>query len=257
MPASGSAPAPLRCIIADDNAINRLTLEQFVRITEGLELLASLPDAVQLLPRLEQEPRPDLLLLDIEMPYLSGLELVRLLPQPAPSVVLVTSHPQFAVDAFALPIADYLLKPLDYARFLQAVARVREQRRAQSEAASQPASEVAGELQASAPGDDQHLFIKTNNKLVRLNFADVLYIEAMSAYSVIVTAAGRKHIVLSTLKALEERLPFAHFLRVHRSYMVNLNQIESLADSHLQLGAYEVPVGKSYEATLMGRLKSL
>lgn len=247
-----AASTPLRCIISDDNAINRLTLEQFVRITEGLELLASLPDAVQLLPRLEQEPRPDLLLLDIEMPHLSGLELVRLLPQPAPSVVLVTSHPQFAVDAFALPVADYLLKPLDYARFLQAVARVREQRRRQPEAAP----EGAGELQVPAPGDDQHLFIKTNNKLVRLNFADVLYIEAMSAYSVVVTAT-RKHIVLSTLKALEERLPFAHFLRVHRSYMVNLNQIESLADSHLQLGAYEVPVGKSYGATLMGRLKSL
>ncbi|WP_185816900.1 LytR/AlgR family response regulator transcription factor [Hymenobacter metallilatus] len=244
-----SAPAPLRCIIADDNAINRLTLEQFVRITEGLELLASLPDAVQLVPRLEQEPRPDLLLLDIEMPHLSGLELVRLLPRPAPSVVLVTSHPQFAVDAFALPVADYLLKPLDYARFLQAVARVREQRR------PQPEAEAAGELQPAAP-NDQHLFIKTNNKLVRLNFADVLYIEAMSAYSTIVTAS-RKHIVLSTLKALEERLPFTNFLRVHRSYIVNLHQVDSLADSHLQLGSYEVPVGKSYEAALFGRMKSL
>jgi two-component system, LytTR family, response regulator len=243
--------APLRCIIADDNAINRLTLEQFVRITEGLELLASFPDAVQLLPRLEQEPRPDLLLLDIEMPHLSGLELVRLLPEAArPSVVLVTSHPQFAVDAFALPVADYLLKPLDYARFLQALARVREQRR------SLPATPPdAGELQP--PGSsDQHLFIKTNNRLLRLNFAEVLYIEAMSAYCVLVTAT-RKHIVLGTLKALEERLPFAHFLRVHRSYIVNLHQIESLADSHLQLGTHEVPVGKSYEATLLGRLKSL
>lgn len=243
-----SVSAPLRCVIADDNAINRLTLEQFVRLTEGLELEASFPDAVQLLPRLQQEPRPDLLLLDIEMPHLSGLDLVRLLPQPAPSVVLVTSHPEFAVDAFALPVADYLLKPLDYARFLQAVARVQAQRR--------PLPEPPGELQAH-PDDDEHLFIKTNNKLVRLNFAEVLYIEAMSAYSVIVTATGRKHIVLSTLKALEERLPFAHFQRVHRSYMINLRQIHSLADSHLQLGEHEVPVGKSYETALLSRLRSL
>ena len=245
-----SASTLLRCIIADDNAINRLTLEQFVRLTEGLELLASLPDAVQLLPLLEQEPRPDVLLLDIEMPHLSGLDLVRLLPQPAPSVVLVTSHPQFAVDAFALPVADYLLKPLDYGRFLQAIARVREQRR------PQPEAPPAGELQPAPIGDDQHLFIKTNNKLVRLNFAEVLYIEAMSAYSVIVTAT-RKHIVLSTLKSLEERLPFAHFLRVHRSYIVTLHHIDSLADSPLQVSTSEVPVGKSYEASLLSRLKSL
>lgn len=244
-----SAPAPLRCLIADDNAINRLTLEQFVRLTDGLELLGSFPDAVQLLPRLEQEPRADLLLLDIEMPHLSGLDLVRLLPQPAPSVVLVTTHAEFAVDAFALPVADYLLKPLDYARFLQAVARVRAQRR--------PAPEAPGEVQLPAAPDDQHLFIKTNNKLVRVNFEEVLYMEAMSAYSVIVTAAGRKHIVLSTLKALEERLPFANFLRVHRSYMVNLQRVDGLEDGCLQLGAQEVPIGKSYEATLMGRLRSL
>ncbi|WBA44008.1 LytR/AlgR family response regulator transcription factor [Hymenobacter canadensis] len=239
------APAPLTCVIVDDNTMNRLTLEQFVRITEGLEVQASLADPVALLPLLEQEPLPHLLLLDIEMPQLTGLELVKLLPTPGPEVVLVTSHARFAVDAFTLRVADYLLKPLEYARFLQAVARVRE-RLASRPLPSRPDLHT----------DDQSLFIRTNNKLVRLDFDQVLYIEAMSAYCVLVTAT-RKHIVHATLKALDEQLPFAHFLRVHRSYMVNTRLIDSVADGHLQLGSFEVPIGKSYEQTLMARLRSL
>ncbi|WBO86692.1 LytR/AlgR family response regulator transcription factor [Hymenobacter yonginensis] len=241
------APTPLTCVIVDDNTMNRLTLEQFVRITEGLEVQASLADPVALLPLLEQEPLPHLLLLDIEMPQLTGLELVKLLPTPGPEVVLVTSHAQFAVDAFALRVTDYLLKPLEYARFLQAVARVRE--RLASHAAVAPAT-------TDLHADDHSLFIRTNNKLLRLDFDQVLYIEAMSAYCTLVTAT-RKHIVHATLKALDEQLPFAHFLRVHRSYMVNTRLIDSVADGHLQLGSFEVPIGKSYEQTLMARLRSL
>lgn len=244
--------APLSCIIVDDNAINRLTLEQFVRITDGLELAASLPDAVPLLARLEQGPPVELLLLDIELPHLSGLDLVRLLPSPAPEVVLVTSHASFAVDAFDLEVADYLLKPLDYARFLKAIARVRRRLAARPSTAEVPAA--TAELQG--PTDDPHLYVKTNNRLLRLNFDEVLYIEAMSAYSLLVTAS-RKHIIYATLKALEERLPFAHFLRVHRSYIVNLRCITSIEDSHIQLGEYEVPIGKSHEEALMNRLRSL
>lgn len=249
-----SDSAPLQCIIIDDNAINRLTLEQFVRITDGLELRASLPDAVALLAYLRQEQGSavDLLLLDIEMPHLSGLDLLPLLPDPVPQVVMVTSHATFAVEAFALDITDYLLKPLDYARFRKAIDRVR--RRHISHLADALLPPATAEWQG--PADDPHLFVKTNNKLLRLNFDEVLYIEAMSAYSVLVTAT-RKHIIYTTLKALGERLPFTHFLRVHRSYIVNTRCIDAIEDGHLQLGAHEVPIGKSYEADLMRKLRSL
>ena len=217
-----------------------------MHLTSGLELLHSLDNPLTLLALLEQGLTPDLLLLDIEMPQLSGLELVRLLPSPAPEVVLVTSHAHFAVDAFALPIADYLLKPLEYARFLQALARVRERRTRKAEP-----------VHAEAPyTDSQHVFIKTNGRLIRLDFSLVLYIEAMSSYSTLVTAT-RKHIVHATMKVLEERLPAAYFLRVHRSYMVNTNNIDSIANGAIQLGAYEVPIGTNYEPGLMARLRSL
>ena len=234
----------LHCAIIDDNEINRLTLEHMVELTDGLELAASLPDARQALAWLRESPKVDLLLLDVEMPHLSGLDLVRLLPAPAPAVVLVTSHATYAVDAFELQVADYLVKPVDYPRFLKALERVRNRQ-------PQPAAEP--EPLAS---DGQNLFVRVNNKLLRVDFDEVLYIEALSTYSVIVTEK-QKHIVYVTLKSMEERLPFAHFARVHRSYIVNTRRIESVEDNQLRLGSYEVPIGKSYQADFMKRLRSL
>ena len=173
-------PRILRCAVIDDNEINRLTLEHMVGLTEDLALAASLPDARQALAWLREAPAVDLLLLDIEMPHLSGLDLVRLLPSPAPAVVLVTSHASYAVDAFELQVADYLVKPVDYPRFLKAVERVRQK--------MAPAPEEEP-LQA----DDQNLFVRVNNKLVRVNFEEVLYIEALSTYSVIVDGKAEAH----------------------------------------------------------------
>jgi two-component system LytT family response regulator len=237
----------LRCAIIDDNEINRLTLEHMVELTEGLELAASLPDAREALAWLRGAPAVDLLLLDVEMPHLSGLDLVRLLPAPAPAVVLVTSHASYAVDAFELQVADYLVKPVDYPRFLKALERVRSQ---------QPAPAAAPAEAEMLAGDGQNMFVRVNNKLVRVNFDEVLYIEALSTYSVIVTEK-QKHIVYVTLKSMEDRLPFAHFARVHRSYIVNTHRIESVEDNQLRLGPYEVPIGKSYQTDFMRRLRSL
>jgi two-component system, LytTR family, response regulator len=245
-----SEPTPLRCVIAEDNEMNRLTLAHLVDLTPGLTLIASFADGLATLAYLQSHPPVDLLLLDIEMPHLMGLDLIRVLPRPLPAIVLVTSHQHFAVEAFQLPVADYLVKPVDYPRFLQAVQRVHE-RRARPPAEELP--EATAELPAPGSSD---LFVKVNGRLMRLNFDDVLYIEAMSTYSVLVTAT-HKHIIYATLKSIEERMPFAHFMRVHRSYIVNTRRIDSVEDHTLLLGPYFVPVGKSFEAELLGRLNTL
>ncbi|MBG8552136.1 LytR/AlgR family response regulator transcription factor [Hymenobacter guriensis] len=240
---------PLTCVIVDDNEINRLTLEHMVELTPTLTLAASLPGSVEALQYFSQGNRADLLLLDIEMPHLSGLELARLLPKPPPAIVVVTSHRDFAVDAFELQVADYLVKPVDLARFSQAVARVLELRRLTEQAASAPDGGLV-EPQGS------ELFVKVGSRMVRLDFEDVLYIEALSTYSVLVTKT-QKHIVYLTLKAIAERLPFAHFARVHRSYVVNTRRIEAIEDNMLKLGSYEVPVGKSYQDDFFKKLRGL
>lgn len=239
--------APLTCVVVDDNEINRLTLEHLIELTPELTLVASLPDGVAALHYFRQGGACDLLLLDIEMPTLSGLELARLLPAPAPAIVLVTTHRSFGVAAFELQVLDYLVKPVEFGRFSQAVAKVLGARRP----APRPAALAAPKVEANAG-----LFVKVGTRTIRIDFDEVLYIEALSTYSVIVTAT-QKHIVYLTLKVLSERLPFSHFLRVHRSYVVNMQRIEAVEDYMLKLGPYEVPVGKSYQEEFLRNLQSL
>ena len=149
--------------------------------------------------------------------------------------------------AFDIQAVDYLVKPVELGRFQQAVARVA--------AAQQLAAAPAALAPAAAPATSS-LFVKVGTRTVRVNFNDVLYIEALSTYSVLVTPT-HKHIIYLTLKALSERLPFAHFVRVHRSYIVNTHRIESIEDGMLKLAQYEIPVGKSYQEEFMRKLESL
>lgn len=241
----------LACVVVDDNEMNRLTLEHYVSITEGLTLAGAFTDGVACLNYFRAGGTADILLLDISMPELTGLDLVRILPEPLPEVVLVTSHRDYAVDAFELRVTDYLVKPLDYARFSRTVDRIRSQRAALAVPASMPEEETM------FGADGNALFLKINNRLTRVNFDEVLYIEAMSMYSVLVMPK-HKHIVYATLKTFEERLPFAHFVRVHRSYMVNTNLIEAVEDNQLQLpGGHEVPVAKAYQEAFFKRLRGI
>ncbi len=226
----------LTCAIIDDDEINRLTLQHYVSLTPGLELKASLADGIAGLAYLREGHTVDLLFLDIEMPHLNGLELLRLLQDP-PAVVITTARNDFAVDAFELQVTDYLVKPFEYGRFSQAVERVRQHPR--------PSAAPAGAPEVPANAD---VFVKVNSRMVRINFDDVLYVEALSDYVNIVTAQ-HKYIVYTTLKALEARLAvFPNFVRVHRSYLLNTQHIESIEDNTANLkGGHYVPIGKSYQ----------
>lgn len=237
----------LACIIVDDNEINRLTLEHLVDLTPELELVASLPGGLETLEFFRGGGQCGLVLLDVEMPTITGLELTKLLPKPSPAIVLVTTHRDFAVAAFELQVVDYLVKPVEFVRFSQAIAKVLALR------TPAPVAPLPAPKAAESAND---LFVKVGTKTIKVNFAEVLYIEALSTYSVLVTAT-QKHIVYLTLKALSERLPFAHFVRVHRSYIVNIRRIEAIEDNMIKLGTHEVPIGKSYQEEFTRHLRSL
>lgn len=238
---------PLTCVIVDDNEINRLTLEHLVDLSPGITLTASLAGSIEALEFFRQGGHCDLLLLDVEMPTLNGLELARLLPRPAPAIVLVTTHREFAVAAFDIQAIDYLVKPVEFGRFQQAVARV---------VATRSAVPAPAPAAAPVPPASAELFVKVGTRTVRVNFDEVLYIEALSTYSVLVTPT-HKHIIYLTLKALSDRLPFAHFVRAHRSYIVNTHRIEAIEDGILKLAQYQIPIGKSYQEDFLRKLASL
>jgi two-component system LytT family response regulator len=248
-----SAAAVATCVVIDNNEIDLYLIEHLVGLTKELRLLASFTDAQEALQFLQTHADVDLLLLDVEMPGLSGLEMMRQLQRPHPAVIIISSHRHFALDAFDLHVADYLLKPVEYVRFQEAIRQLRP-----------PVTSAPPHRAALAPPDagpelekDSHdLFVKVNNRLVRLNFKEVLYIEAMSTYSVLVTAK-QKFIVHYTLKSIAERLPFVYFRRVHRSYIVNTKLIDSIEDNVLMLAGHEVPLAKSYQDELMQSLRSL
>ena len=249
-------PLPsLTCLIVDDNEMNRLTLAHYVDMTPGLCLAAALPDGLAALTYLQTHPAVDVLLLDIAMPNLTGLDLIQVLPRPLPAVVLVTSHDYFAVQAFALPVSDYVVKPIEYPRFLQAIRRVQD---CQGRDLHGRAAKVTALSAMQAPADpvSSDVYLRVNGKLLRLNFDDVLYIEAVSDYVNIATVK-HKYVVHATLKSVGERLSFSHFMRVHRSYIANLQRIDAVEDYMLQMGPYEVPVSKSYQVALRDRLSSM
>jgi two-component system LytT family response regulator len=190
----------------------------------------------------------DVLFLDVEMPLMSGLDLLRTLPDP-PQVVLITSSQSYAVQAFEFAVADYLLKPLSYPRFLQAANKVLENinaQRATSEA----------DAHSATSHDAEFTFVKVDAKLVRVDFADVYYVEALGDYVHLVTNRS-KLIVYSTMRAIEEKFPAQRFVRVHRSFIINIDFVQALEDNSLLINDKYIPIGQTYMRGLSQRLNKL
>jgi DNA-binding LytR/AlgR family response regulator len=185
----------------------------------------------------------DLLFLDVEMPLMSGIELLGTLQHP-PLVILITSSKDYAVQAFEHAVVDYLVKPVSYARFLQASQKALEMAERQS---------AAGAENIEAAASNEFTFVKVDNKLVRVTFADVRYVEALGDYVHIITGHS-KLIVYSTMKGVEEKFPSSVFVRVHRSFIVNVKYIQALEDNMLTVEGKQIPVGQTYLRDVMQRL---
>jgi two-component system, LytTR family, response regulator len=231
----------VRCLVIDDDESSRLILEHFITKHTQLELVASLGDSTEGLNFIISNTTGiDLLFLDVEMPDLSGLQLLRALPR-APLTILSTSRTDYALDAYNLNVLDYLVKPVDYARFSRSVGKAMERFTA---------------LPAGSEEKEEHVFIKTGGKLLRMELKQICYIEALSDY-VIIATESQKHIVYSTLKGIEEKLPATHFIRVHRSYIVNLLHVKLIEEGSISMQGKLIPVSKSYQDSFYARIKML
>lgn len=229
----------LKCVVIDDDEQSRKILEHFIRLTHFLDCVAVFSSGSEALPYLLQSP-VDVLYVDINMPGLSGIELIKALPQPLVTV-FTTSHTDFALTAFELDAADYLVKPIDFARFTRSAAKIAERMRGKSP-------------EAAAETDD--FFIKVNNKMVRLSASDIWYVEGLSDY-VLIHTEQRQYVVYTTLKSVEDKLPDDRFVRVHRSYIVNISRIESIEDNEIIIKGKEIPISRTYQQEFFRKIRKL
>ncbi len=229
---------PITCIVADDDPMSLKIIESFIDKTEGLECIAYCRSAVEAANALQKES-VDLLFLDVEMPEMSGLDLIRSL-HTKPFIVLISSKDEYAVPAFDLDVIDYLVKPAEYVRFLKAYHKVLEARKTDAE---------------TLPKADK-LFVKADSVLVGLDIAKIIMVEAMADY-VRIYVGDKRHTVYSSMKGIDAKLPSASFIRVHRSYIVNLSMIDSVEDNTVVVAGHLVPVGVTYQKALMARLNLL
>ncbi len=242
---------PLRCLVVDDDPLSVQIVLNCIANTAFLQAVGSCTSGIEAAEVLRNQTQPiDVLFLDIEMPMMSGLDLLRLQAE-LPQVVLITSSEHYAVQAFEFAVADYLLKPLSYPRFLQAAQKVLENITA----------EQAFETDTNSPTltsatEPDFTFVKIDTKLVRVDFKEVQYVEALGDYVHIVTNHS-KLIVYSTMRAIEEKFPPSHFLRVHRSFIANINCIQALEDNSLLIRDKYIPVGQTYLRNVLQRLNRL
>lgn len=218
-----------------------MALRQLVGQTSNLELIAECSDAIEAQEQLDGTSI-DLLLLDIEMPGMSGLELIKKMGNKKPLIVFTTAKSDYAVEAFELNVVDYLIKPIALPRFRQAIEKA-------TEALESNKEEVKVE-------DQGFVFVKDNGVLKRISIDDILFLEAMGDY-VKVHTAQKFHVVHATLKSIEEKLPSSKFIRVHRSYIVAINKIDYIQEGTISIGKTSIPVADTHKANLNRRLNLL
>ncbi|PJJ54838.1 LytR/AlgR family response regulator transcription factor [Hymenobacter chitinivorans] len=241
MPAPSS---PLRCLVVDDDPLSVQIVINCINNTPFLTAIGSYDSAMAAAEVLRTQP-VDLLFLDVEMPLMSGIDLLNTLQNP-PLVILITSSKHYAVEAFEHDVVDYLVKPISYARFLKAAQKALEL----SDTSLTPPA-AASAIPTST--DPDFTFVKVDTKLVKVLFNDVSYVEALGDYVHIVMPHS-KLIVYSTMKAVEEKFPTSIFVRAHRSFIVNLKRVQAIEDNTITIENKQIPIGQTYLREVLQRL---
>jgi len=225
----------MRTLIVDDNKMARLALKNLVNQVSYLQLVGECESGVEAVNFLNRE-RVDLLLLDVEMPEMTGIELMQQLSN-CPLVILTTSKRDYAVEAFEQRVVDYLVKPILMPRFIKSVDRAR----------------AIFESSAIASKTDDYFFVRNEGAWTKIIYEEILFIQALGDYAIINTTTG-KYTIHITMKALEEKLSTGKFQRVHRSYIVAIPKITTVTDSMIYVGDKPIPVADSYKTQLTEKL---
>jgi len=221
----------MNCLVVDDEPLARKLLTDYISKVPFLSLAGTAENALEAMKVLRDQPI-DLLFLDIQMPELTGINMLKAL-QKKPKVILTTAYSEYALESYELDVVDYLLKPITLERFLKAVEKV----------SNRHGAEVAT---SATETKSSFVFIKDGTKLIKVMLDDILYIEGLKDYVTIHTPS-QKIISLQRLKTLEEQLPSDRFIRIHNSYIVALSAIHSIHRGEVQIGSIRLPISDSYK----------
>jgi len=236
----------LKCIAIDDEPLALEIITDYISKVPFLELVRSFDNALESIDFIKNN-QVDLMFLDIQMESLTGIQLVQALSK-RPEVIFTTAHGNYAVEGFELDAVDYLMKPISFERFVKAVDKVYNKLR------PNPETRSYSEVTISNPAE-KYFFVKTENRLQKVFFNDILYIEGQGDYLRII-AKDVKIMTLQNFKTLETILPPGNFLRVHKSYMVAINKIDSVSRNRISIGKTTIPVSDSYKNLFYDTLKT-
>lgn len=224
------------CVIVDDEPIAREILESFIDKTPNLELISSCKNAMEAL-QVAQTENIDLFFLDINMPEITGLSLAKIINNKS-QIIFTTAYRDYAVDGFNLNVIDYLLKPISFDRFLQAIQKV-----------------TNNNMKISIENDNKKdfMFVRADRKMVKINFKDILYIESLGDYVKVFTNNDTV-ITRETISNFEATLPTDSFIRVHRSYIVSISKISSYTNEYIEIAKKTVSISRSYKESVLQKL---
>jgi len=228
----------MKCIIVDDEPLAIEILESYVARIEELELTGTFRNAIAAFTFVQQNP-VDLIFLDIEMPKLSGIDFLKTLKH-SPKVIITTAYRDYAIEGFELEVVDYLLKPIPFERFLKSVGKV---------LSSRPETTML----PTPVAQDSFIYFKVDKKMVKTRIADILYIESIKDY-VKVRTTEKEIITQQKISYLDESLPRAQFLRIHRSFIVNTDHIDAYTATDVEISTFKVPIGRNYKNDVMKAL---
>mgnify|MGYP003575766451 CR=1 FL=1 len=229
----------IRCLVVDDEPLALDILEDYISKVPFLKLVKTTTSAIEAL-HLVQQDQIDLVFLDVQMPELTGIQFLKIINGKC-QVILTTAYPQYALDGYELNVLDYLLKPIAFDRFYKSVHKVMQQITPSAPAVPEP-QQQAQVLVNNAP---EFIFVKTEHKIQKIYLDDILYIEGLKDYISIFTASERI-ITLQNMKKMEDALPNGRFIRVHKSYIISLDKIESIERSRITICNKIIPIGDTY-----------
>lgn len=235
----------IRSLIVDDEPLSQEVIETYIKDYPVVELVKTCNSAIEALEVLQQNTI-QLIFLDINMPVLSGINMVRSLPSP-PAIIFTTAYPEFAIEGFELDAIDYLVKPFSFERFVKAVNKVRDKLETESAAA----------LGRTAQQEQTFIVIKADKKLYKLDFDDILYFNSTGDYVKVFTRSGKVIITNETLRNIETGLPAHLFIRVHKSFIVSVKSIRYIEGNQVMVETTAIPIGLTYKEELINKFNML